>query len=351
MTSSISNSDPVPSGSRRPLPKSFLLALAVILAVEGSVYIHTRLAADTRLDKERFYPPDRVPSLEESIIQWQIYHLTNLREKQEVILLGDSSCLMGLRPTLITEKTKLKTWGFGTVGWLRVKGHIDILRKSIRLIGPPRLLVYHVSVYPLCTPWKEIRKVEPWLNRYHEWVDPALRSTHWLPSFRFRQTLREAMVPRRFTEGFLTAPRAPFPSDSEVRDILWKERGVMTEPRAGDWKAPPSLSPAIQPYAEGELRELFELADRSGFDVLLMMEPLPEIARTPGIEKAFERMEQDLRRLSRRYPRVFVYSPLPRYYPNSLCSSVTHLLAPGAVRNSLELSSWILNKWPGYARD
>ena len=78
-------------------PKSLCLALLIIGMIEGGLSLRARQipAQADKLLEQRFYPPNRIPALEESIIQWQVYHAMSAKEEVDILLLGDSSSLMG----------------------------------------------------------------------------------------------------------------------------------------------------------------------------------------------------------------------------------------------------------------
>src|SRR5262249_10325294 len=95
------------------------------------------------VQSERFWSgepaPRGVPSLEESIIQWQAYHLLTSVDDQNVLFVGDSSCLMGVMPQVIAQKTGQKCWNLGTIGFMATDGHADMLDLYLAKNRPPQL--------------------------------------------------------------------------------------------------------------------------------------------------------------------------------------------------------------------
>ena len=67
-----------------------IISLSILIILEVIIYVIIQYNPNIITDK-RYYEVDRVPDFQESIIQWQINHLLNISEDQDVILLGDSS--------------------------------------------------------------------------------------------------------------------------------------------------------------------------------------------------------------------------------------------------------------------
>ena len=149
------------------------------------------------------YKMHKRPSVEESIVQWQVYHLFDAVEPQDVVLIGDSSCLMGVMPDVITEETGLKAWNLGTVGTLSIAGHARILEQYLKKNGPPQVVVYHVTPTTLRFTQQDIDKLG-YYSQFREWLFrddvgtvvgyPLSR----LPGYRLRQPVAAAFYSLQF---------------------------------------------------------------------------------------------------------------------------------------------------------
>ncbi len=342
MSSSTFNSESSAPPSGRKIPWGLIIALFATLMIETFL---SRGEAARGLLKRRFYPPDRVPILEESIVQWQVFHATRPRRRQSVLLLGDSSCLMGLRPKIIMRETGLKTWNLGTLSWLGVPGHLQILKTYLEHQPPPSLLVYHVTLNPFGR-GRHLELSKKYQERLLRWLGGDDAPSAWLPSLRYRRDFRSLLAPDELQNEFQDANREPFPTDREVRRILLEERGSMEEPRLRPWTTPPTLD--FHPYdgAEEELGTFFEFCQSQGMEVLVMMNPLPDLVETPHNLATFAAFEAFLKRAAAPYEGVSLAQPLARFYgnPGTCCSGLAHLLEAGARRNSEELAGWIRDR-------
>src|SRR5215470_15386989 len=95
------------------------------------------VACQAALGLARVRPPSQrfneaelngVPTLAESIVQWQVSNLRDDLGPVDVVFFGDSSCLMGVMPRIVEDETGLRCWNFGTLGWLSTDGHADLLQ-------------------------------------------------------------------------------------------------------------------------------------------------------------------------------------------------------------------------------
>jgi hypothetical protein len=317
------------------------------------------LKQTTSLSK-RFNEVDlvQVPSLAESIVQWQVSNLFDDIGPMDVVFFGDSSCLMGVMPRVVEEETALRCWNFGTLGWLSTDGHADLLQLFVDRHGPPRLAVYYVTTWPLTATQKDIETCG-YLKRLREWLveDTEGIDSGWLdrlPSSKMRfwlQTLiSHYFVHDRERERFLNSPRGLYPSDAVVHGLLKTSHGFMAEVSTGkteaDWQEHArTLRELARPKLASDcisgLRHMFALADARGFDLIVRMNPLPEAFRSAEADAAFAGLEADLQTLTASYQRVHIVSPILRYYPNSLHSTVTHLSEAGARQNSAELADLV----------
>lgn len=339
MSSSTSSSDcpteaPVPG-----VPWGLVGALSAALLIEVCFSL-----GGTNRDRltERFYPPHRMPTFTESIIQWQIFEASNLNRRQEVLFLGDSSCLMGLQPNVVVRETGLETWNLGTISWIGVRGHTRVLETYLQENPPPHLLVYHVTLNTFgdAEPHEFHRDFK---RRVLRWLGTHQADASWLPSLSYRRDFRSWLSPQRFQDEFLELERGPYPSDRTVRTLIQTERGALVEKQTRSWKAPPRLQFHPEAGVERELNALFELAQTHGMKVLVMTNPLPDIAATEENLATLASVRELLDRAAAAFEGVEIAQPLAKFYdqPSQCCSSVNHLLPTGAQRNSEELAQWI----------
>ncbi|MDP8235926.1 MAG: hypothetical protein P9M08_06055 [Candidatus Erginobacter occultus] len=334
-------------------PTGLLMAAALIVLVEVLLALHPRPEYKD-LVRHRLYSPAVAPDIAESIVQWQVAHATLVNEQQDLLLLGDSACLNGLLAVELMERTGLKTWNLGTFGFTYTTGHADILELFIERNGPPRFLIYYTSYYPLARD-RGTRAVRSWLGRLQQWLAPAERTSHLLPSLRYRRELRDsiwALGREEIGYAGLDVPRGKFGSDNEVRRELWENRGSF--PRGAEEVFPEdrfedgiSWNPRFHPDCEGGLRRIAKTAREYSFPVIILFSPLPEAANSKAVRRQVADLEANLERVFARYPGVSLYQPFLRFYPDDHCIDMRHLTFAGTKRQTEEIARWIRDHWLG----
>ena len=73
------------------------------------------------------------------------YKTSHVNQNNDVIFVGDSSCLMGVSPKIIEEETGLKVLNLATHGTSGIIGYEAILRRYLKFNSPPKLIVYYIS--------------------------------------------------------------------------------------------------------------------------------------------------------------------------------------------------------------
>jgi len=353
MNSSTFNSDP-PGGSsrRRRFPNALLAAAGMVLVIE--LFVAARPHPERKdLVRHRLYNPNVTPGIAESVVQWQVANATLLKEKQDLVLLGDSACLSGLDARRLMELTGLRTWNLGTFGFTYTTGHADILELFIEVNGPPHFLVYNTSHYPLSAGRRK-RAVRTWVGRLREWISPPEIKRYLLPSLRYRQEIRNEILSlgaESVPYTGLDRPRGNFPSDNEMRRVLWENRGtlppVYEEGDFEDWfEGDLAWAPRFNPDCVSGLKRIFEIARKHNFPILILFNPLPEGSDSKMVRRAMAALEKALRETIQPYPRVTLYQPFLRFYPDDHCIDMRHATLPGNRRNTAELAEWINEHWP-----
>lgn len=295
------------------------------------------------------------PTPEESIIQWQVHHLLMDVPPQEVIFVGDSSCLMGIVPQRITERTGLPAWNLGTVGSLSTHGHARILELYLQrhTATKPKLVVCYLAPPTLLRTSEQVAELGV-LNRFHEWLDGAdagltgRAPLAQLPGYRLRRPLYAAagqMLGDSRPTPVLDVKRGHFPSDDSIRQTLLKNRGYLPEPRKRTWLPVPNSHPTPMPTPDSlsGIVRMFELAQRHSVELLFVMTPLPESYRTREYEQAFRHLEQRLCEAAHPYPNVKLSQPLLRYCRDEDFGTLHHLSETAAPGNSDQVAGLIGN--------
>lgn len=292
------------------------------------------------------------PTLEESIIQWQVHHLMTDVPPQDIVFVGDSSCLMGIMPDRITAATNLPAWNLGTVGSLSTQGQARILDLYLQrhAATKPKLIVCCFATPTLQRTSEQVEQLGV-LNRFREWLDgadagaAARAPLAQLPGYRLRRPFYLAateFLNAEQPELILNTKRGQFPSDDSVRKSLLSNRGYLPEPRRQ--QLPPHEPFAISlltPDSLAGIVRIFDLANANSVPLLFVMTPLPESYRGPASERAFERLEQQLRVAAIPFPSVEIGSPLLRYLADQDFGTPNHLTEAAAPRNTDRLAELI----------
>ena len=330
--------------ARRNTVRQWLIFAAIVAVVELAASLVS--PAGSPLERgERFYPPTRVPTSEESTIQWQLDRL--LRESAQLVIIGDSSAMMGLEPAAFEHHLGLTTQNFGTVSWLHTEGHADILDLYIDTHGPPRAVLYQMGTLIHLIPHDELVGTGL-LDSFRSWLgaDEASYPVP-LPSLSWRDPVRAFVEGGHYPEQYLNAIRGQEPPDHVVREQLELTNGMNVDHAVrSDWDDVAAPDVVYQASIESGLRRVFEAAERHGFEVFVVHNPIPVRFRSDDLDAAYGTVEEALRDLAEGYPRTHVLGPFARYLPTELFANFEHLTPVGARANSTELAApigWFLS--------
>ena len=311
----------------------------VLVAVELAVFGAPAVGSGLELG-HRFYPPTRVPNVEESTIQWQMDRLR--REAADIVIIGDSSAMMGLEPMVFEQATGLEVQNYATVSWLHTEGHADVLDLYLEHHGPPTAVVYQMGTLIHVYPHEELL-AGGLLRNFRRWTDPKSYEVP-LPSLTLRHVVRHAVEGSRYPELYTAAVRGREPPDEYVQRWLERHAGMNVDhaPRA-DWSALPPMQATYEPTIESGLVRIFEAAQREGLRVFVLHNPIPEHFRSPERDAEYTAVEERLVALAEGYEEVVVVGPFARYMPTDLFANFEHLSREGARENSIIVAPIVAN--------
>lgn len=346
--SSISNSRSQTGTFRDKVPWAALFAVSLFLTIEMAIaWISSDpvLNAD-RVLEDRFYPPNRVPTVGESIVQWQIHNMLASQSKVDVLLFGDSSCLMGLQSKNLGSQTGAENViNMGLVGNLSNPALVKVLETFTERRGNPGIIVLQFSagLFYALQDADTGKNFWPWFERISS--EKEGYTHHWLPSLRLRRKAQSFLANVFVTEDdspLLEKERGRFPSDNEIRRFLAENQGSMTDPGVPRTSLPVvTFSEPIREENVPPLRKLIQFADAHSKQVLIVFTPVMERHRTKGTDATYARYEQCILDILLECENTQLLTPALRYYPDELFASWSHLTYDGASRNTHEVAQWI----------
>lgn len=326
---------------------SFLSFLVIFDALCATMF---PVRAKSSLLVNRFYSPLQTPGLMDSIIQWQTYNLLTCGPK-DVVLIGDSSCLMGLSPDVIEGDTGLSVVNLAMVKHIGIPGIKEVLRVYCEKWGPPKVVILHISHDLPQKDGEQLAIKRQFIKNFIGWLQDVTGEGGQLLSWKKMPPKRtvncvNSLVWEIRKHPSLDQPRAVFaepktpveaklfyPSDNDVRDYMINSSGffpcvdipVLSEPMEIDF----SLS---QKFSD-DVDSLIEFVVNRGAKVVFVMQPVPERARGESTDSAYAAMAERFAE--------YIGSPFAPYLPNEFFADPKHLSSKGVASNSHRVSDLI----------
>jgi len=341
VTSSISNSN-----SSTAVPKAFLVAAMCVVCVESILFLQNQRTAQST-NAVPFYPRHSVPTVGDSVIHWQLSN----GEPAEIVFIGDSSCLMGVQPNVVSEITNRSTRNMGTIAMLHSEGHADGLEKYIEKHGPPKAVVYHMTtVFGTGYYGKEAIRKMGRLTRYRAWsgIQPEALIYN-VPSIRkYRHSLQDRTRMLFATAGnqeaYLRAQRGLYPSHEEMGDQLTRSKGWMPEVEMLDWDQFPDHMPRelhMNSDMYPGLKRVMALAFEHDIKIGFVQNPIPEKFKVVNPAGEQQKFESTIKGMADNEQSIHFYPEFIRPYPLKWCAQIQHLNEEGSRHNSREIAEWL----------
>jgi hypothetical protein len=126
-----------------------LLCVAAVLPVAaGAFFATTHVLAVRAWDRGGFPMPDHDPSLIERVVAEVMDYAINSTESNDVIAIGDSTCLFGFMAEVFTQRTGLRAHNLGLVAPLGVSAYRVCLERYLDHHPKPKLILLCVSPAP-----------------------------------------------------------------------------------------------------------------------------------------------------------------------------------------------------------
>ena len=309
--------------------RSLGLVLAAIASVEVGVALAVPVVAPIDAGA-RYYLPGVLPSLDASMVQWQGERLRVGDEPPaDVLIIGDSAALMGLIPSVITERTGLRTQNLATVAHLGIDGQADVLEEHLARHPAPKTVVFAFGDWSFSATRAELARIGM-LRGYREWIGRDERLVASWPSHRLRAAARRVISGAWYEAGR---------NDDGVRAFLFEHHGYLREPaELADWSKATRPDIAIHPDAADGLARISKAAAGAGAGLLLVHAPIPDVYESPQTRALYQANEALLRRALAQLGSGELLGPFARFAPRRLFGSPDHLNLEGAHIFSAEVA-------------
>jgi hypothetical protein len=245
------------------------------------------------------------------------------REDAEVLLMGDSSCLMDLSAVKLTTEIGRPVSNLGTLSYLDLNAHATLLQR-FAAANPNQTKAVVLLLHP-----EALRRPAP--EQYHTAVFdhfiagkdhvPKRNVAHWLGLDFFRTRLLSRALPTPL--GGAYGRRYGFSSD--LQSYLTRHRGSAIDPDPKPFQGNPEYR--LAPQLESQSRA-FRGAVPRGVKLFVAITPVPAGFAPPNYARQHRQM---LEQWSRWLGADAALVDLPPTLPDDLFAKTTHLNEAGAA--------------------
>lgn len=259
---------------------------------------------------------------------------TRVRQDAEILLIGDSSCLIDVAARQLADELKTPVLNLGTLSYLGLESHAALLREYFAAnTGRVRtvVLLMHPEALRLSAPGEYHTQ---FLNHFLRGEDFAVRSrprdyvSHWLGFDLFRSRLLARTMPMPL--GGAYGRRYGFSSDLE--DYLVAQRGSLVDPEPRKFQGNPEYRLAAQ---FEKASRTFRAAIPSDIKLLVGITPAPATYVLPDYSSV---REQIFAQWQPWLAPAAILTNLPAALPDSLFTKTTHLSEAGARQYTAALA-------------
>jgi len=244
------------------LPVAAIVAACVLLAMEGAF-----LAVSEPMSGWPVFEP----TADDATVIAKRQMMEHCRGA--VALVGDSSCLMGMRPGVIAEATGQSVVNLGTLSSFTLAGYAMQVRELMAMPEPPRAVVLVVLPQAMSVTAQQAQAfglpARYQIAHGHEAVGVPPGLTDWRDWW-FRKH-RVNQFPAAFGGSFAT-----------YRARLSATRGFIEERKLYEGARRRMTDFTVTPFARTALRDMARSTRQRGVPLYLWWSPKPEDAVTPG---------------------------------------------------------------------
>ncbi len=335
---------------RGPTLAVLLTTVAAALAVLVPAYVVARSAEEQR----QYLKTYRAPFDSEAFFSYAIDYALDSSEPNDVVFVGDSSCLAGIDPNQFADQSGQRAYNLGTLGMLGPDGQLLLVRRYLEHHPPPRAVVLCLLPYELTPPLRlrhavDVNEgarageiVERFLWCYGE--PGEFPRPHRADALRYyvRQGLLAGLAYLRGGRNHYLAEPTPNlgnRSYNQLAEQVRADRGLFSfKPEsalaAGTRRAwdsglllPPEGGTPDDPFpvsaeVDAGVRQLAELTTKHGARLVIRLSPVLESAD----QERFERIDQWFDQLQAACPNVICQRPaVPLFGPEDFGDEYFHL--------------------------
>jgi hypothetical protein len=315
-----------------------LAILAVVGLTTGLVAMPAYVTGKRSEDDRQLLKNYRVPDWGETFTHCTMEYVVNSPEYNDVVFLGDSTCVVACKPRQFESATRLTAYNLGAAGFLGIDAYIMILRLYLEHHPPPKLLAF--CIHPKAfgstasqSNWPELRDRFFWC--YGSGAEET-RPRHDQPFYYVQEGIR-VYYGRLWggVEHFSNVPNPSYGGMSynagkrevvEQRGFFAKARALRLAPDAGSLSGKEYSSFRVSPDCDEHLHDLARLTQKYG--IVLMIRPTPVLAGTASGRA--DELDASLRSLKQAFPHVVVCTPEVLLYPPPLFGEEFHCNSDGA---------------------
>ncbi|MCC9599424.1 hypothetical protein LOC67_02545 [Stieleria sp. JC731] len=330
------------------MPVAFLGSLLVITAVEFAV----SKVSSAVVSSSSFVPPDRVPTLVETIVEHKLQVANSSSAPADILVIGDSSGLMGVKTEQLEDVTGLTAYNLCTISLTGIEGHQKLFERYVKKHGHPRLVVVHLAYYDLRYSEQDIAGMG-FLSHLNECLglnaetqidqDSSITAAgqSLIPSQRLRLTARNYLTLEDSADQFYRRPRQQWGSHLEVIASLNRQKGYLEEISETRWDQPQELKLVISEFQLQGLASLLDRCSELSIDTAVVLNPLPENAKTEVTRSHLQVVDQQILQCVDTFPSSEVLFGQPRFYSDRQFATLNHLSPQASEQNTKQIAAKI----------
>ena len=244
----------------------------------------------------------------------------------KVVLVGDSSCMMGLNP-VIMSKFSLDAINLGTLSTMTLEGFAELAEEALKITPPPKAIV--LVVIP-----KAFGVTEDQARKYN--LLPRYLVAYGVTSGRIATTPRDRWSTFTKKHVFNVFPQEFMSSYAAFERTLREKKGAFVETKTYQGTKEPVSTFEATDFAQRALHRLSVAAIAKNIPLYLWISPTPADAVTEDYTNKANAFLAELKKTEPSLQQIYSKMPL---WPPDCFGTVTHLNPVSAKVQSEEFAN------------